>query len=906
MRPKRNLVILVASLILVGVALSGRVAAGRLARPALAPSGLDVHRAEADPASVRIEPVLYEALEGEHFTVDLMVEGAVDLAGYECTMTFNKDVVEVRDVVNGPFLAESGRDVPTKTVAIDNPAGTVVFAGFSVGDDAGSEGSGLLATIHLEAVGAGDSALDLTKAKLFDTDANEEIPDPITGGFVSVDPCLEADIVSLDSDSPVALGETMHFTPTLDGSEPFTYTWSFDGAGTRGGTDAHPTFTYDQAGTYTVTLDVENLCGQDEEEISVTVEAAPDIEVTPSSFDYAANVGETFTKTLTIANLGGTDLTWALAEDPDAAWLDQMPTSGTVPPAGSDQVTVVFDAGGLTVGETYTTTLTIDTNDPDEDPVEVDVELTVGDQLPDIEVTPLSFTFEANVGETFTKTLTIANVGGADLGWDLTEVPSATWLAQVPISGTVPPAGGDQVTVAFDAGGLTAGETYTTVLTIDSNDPNEDPVEVPVELTVRDKQLPDIEVTPLSFSLVANAGETFNQMLTIANVGGADLAWTLAEQPPAGWLSAGSSGGTIGPSDSAPVALAFDAAGLTVGETYTTTLLIESDDPNESRVEVAVELEIQQDLPDIDVTPLSLSVTANLGESVDRLLTIANVGGADLTWTLAEQPPVGWLSASSTGNTLAPLGSDGLTISFDATGLAVGTHTTDLVIGSNDPNEDPVVVAVELTVGAYPDIDVTPASLDVTLDLGETANRTLTIDNVGGANLEWLLTESPTAPWLYEVPTGPRTVAPGEGDSVTVNFDATGLTDGETYTTTLVISSDDPNENPVRVPVSLTVAPCQDLEIQFIDSNSPVMIGETMHVTATVTGTDPSYVWDFGGPGSGTGLTTATPSWTYADAGDYTVTLTVSNPCSSDDDTLPVQVEMYDIYLPIIARNHTP
>jgi PKD repeat protein len=109
----------------------------------------------------------------------------------------------------------------------------------------------------------------------------------------------------------------------------------------------------------------------------------------------------------------------------------------------------------------------------------------------------------------------------------------------------------------------------------------------------------------------------------------------------------------------------------------------------------------------------------------------------------------------------------------------------------------------------------------------------------------------------------------------------------------------------VEVPVSLTVEPCQPVEIQFIGSSSPVKVGETMYFTATVTGSDPSYAWDFGGAGSGTGLTTANPTWTYAEAGDYLVTLTVTNLCGSDDDTLPVQVEERKIYLPLVSRNHT-
>ena len=78
--------------------------------------------------------------------------------------------------------------------------------------------------------------------------------------FGGCEVCYPVSITSLGSDSPVLLGETMNFTATVSGTEPITYTWDFGGAGTAGGTGANVTFLYDAAGSYTVTLDVENAC----------------------------------------------------------------------------------------------------------------------------------------------------------------------------------------------------------------------------------------------------------------------------------------------------------------------------------------------------------------------------------------------------------------------------------------------------------------------------------------------------------------------------------------------------------------------------------------------------------------------------------------------------------------------
>ena len=85
-----------------------------------------------------------------------------------------------------------------------------------------------------------------------------------------------ASITEVTSDSPVDLGEPMHFTATVEGTKPITYSWDFDGDGTpdQSGTDlATTTYTYTESGFYVVTLEVENAWGDDSEQIVVQVNA---------------------------------------------------------------------------------------------------------------------------------------------------------------------------------------------------------------------------------------------------------------------------------------------------------------------------------------------------------------------------------------------------------------------------------------------------------------------------------------------------------------------------------------------------------------------------------------------------------------------------------------------------------
>jgi hypothetical protein len=108
------------------------------------------------------------------------------------------------------------------------------------------------------------------------------------------------------------------------------------------------------------------------------------------------------TQTLTISSTGASDLEWTITEGsgafvkssgafvksagtfvegacsaPEAlSWVAVSPTNGTTSPGNSDDVTVVFDATGLTPGD-YTGELCITTNIVTNPEVVVELHLTV-------------------------------------------------------------------------------------------------------------------------------------------------------------------------------------------------------------------------------------------------------------------------------------------------------------------------------------------------------------------------------------------------------------------------------------------------------------------------------------------------------------------------------------------------
>ena len=390
----------------------------------------------------------------------------------------------------------------------------------------------------------------------------------------------------------------------------------------------------------------------------------------------------------------------ALATDWDIPWLDVDPLGGTIATGGSADINLAFDTTGLTLGDCYTGTLKLEYNDPFVVEEFVPVEVCIG--VPDIEVAPLLLELTLVTGETGTLPFTISNVGPADLTWDL--VDDAAWLSEDPTLGTVPAAGSTEVVATFDTAGLASGE-YTATIDINSDDPDEPVVAIDVVLTVVE---PDITVAPLLLEKTLMVGETGTLPFTISNVGTSVLTWDLTDD--AAWLSEDPISGTIPAEGMAEVEVTFASAGLTPG-VYTTTINVNSDDPDEAVVMVDVVLTvIPVPEPDIEVTAPALEMTLLPDETGTLTFTIGNVGTAALDWNLADDAE--WLSTLPASGTVAPDGSVEVVVTFDSTGLAAGEYLATVTITSNDPDESPLTLDVTLTVN-----EIVPTSFQIYLPI---------------------------------------------------------------------------------------------------------------------------------------------------------------------------------------------
>jgi hypothetical protein len=203
--------------------------------------------------------------------------------------------------------------------------------------------------------------------------------------------------VALDGDMALAGGWSHNDDPTGTPPPPkpgaaYLYTasrgtWNFSGKFTASdGTDGD-SFGWDVAidGT-TLVVGAQGTVGGNEFQGAAYVYTPGDppiADVAPTSLDFSLAAGASGTAALTISNLGGGDLDYAILEGSedcaapaDVPWLAETPQSGTVASGASADVTVTASADALDPGA-YAALVCVTTNDPDHALVGVPVNLTV-------------------------------------------------------------------------------------------------------------------------------------------------------------------------------------------------------------------------------------------------------------------------------------------------------------------------------------------------------------------------------------------------------------------------------------------------------------------------------------------------------------------------------------------------
>ena len=129
-------------------------------------------------ADVSIVATPDPVLQGSGVDLKLMISGVTDLYGYNFSLLFDPSLLQVTSVTEGSFLATGGTTV-FDGGTLDNTSGMISFAyDLLTGPVAGVSGAGTLVTIHMNAIGAGTSALSFVAADTTFVDSS--------GGIITV------------------------------------------------------------------------------------------------------------------------------------------------------------------------------------------------------------------------------------------------------------------------------------------------------------------------------------------------------------------------------------------------------------------------------------------------------------------------------------------------------------------------------------------------------------------------------------------------------------------------------------------------------------------------------------------------------------------------------------------------
>jgi len=309
-------------------------------------------------------------------------------------------------------------------------------------------------------------------------------------------------------------------------------------------------------------------------------------------------IGSVVSKNFTIQNTGNAELTLGAVTVPTGFVLTQAPAV-TVAAGASTTFTVGLDTA---VAGTFGGSLSVANNDVDENPFNFAlsgiVNLNTPVTAPEIEIldgttvlvdgsSTVNFGSVA-VGGTSTKTLTIRNLGTADLTLSQLVLPTRYSIAAGPGQTTLAP--GESTTLTLALNTSTVG-TFSGAMSLANNDANEGPFNFNVTGTVTAQTpttAPEIEVrdgttilvdgsSTLNFGSVA-VGGTSSKTLTIRNVGTGNLNLSQIVLPNAYSLTAGPGSTIVAPGASTTITLSLNTA---AAGTFTGALSLANNDANE-------------------------------------------------------------------------------------------------------------------------------------------------------------------------------------------------------------------------------------------------------------------------------------------------------------------------------------
>ena len=434
-----------------------------------------------------------------------------------------------------------------------------------------------------------------------------------------------------------------------------------------------------------------NACSGGDNNSSMTQEAAV------FAFDKDAVTIDTITgqsgsETVSVRNTGTASGRYEV-NFANVPWLSVSPANGTIEPGASQALTADYSCSAIGMSSTKLDVYVDSSKVLDSLQVTLNCEAPPAPKLSNVAPDMLSLSVQIN--QSARGEFSFSNTGDLDLTYELET--NGEWLQlNVDQAGTLGAGDSSRATVAATCGNTVESRAGT--VSIRSNDPENPLQSVNILLNCVEESTAEISdrLPPAIMEPNVRTGANVVRTFGFTNEGTGILRYELSTNAP--FISIQSSvNGALDAGQAASVDVLL-ACGDTE-ETRTGTLIIESTDEDEARVEYNIELQCRiVPGPALSgLSPASLSLSAQLDNAVTTQFSFMNDGNEVLTWSAA--PSANWLTIEGiAAGSLTP--GDSQTVSITAAcGTVTEIRSGRIDLSTNDPSPANASLPVTLSCG---------------------------------------------------------------------------------------------------------------------------------------------------------------------------------------------------------------
>ena len=540
--------------------------------------------------------------------------------------------------------------------------------------------------------------------------------------------------------------------------------------------------------------------------VILTVSQVSTVSANPTKIDFAfqaTNLSATpNVKTLAIVGSEASNLAYqaAVSGDPRVSIAKAPSGPGTALLTGStpETIYVIVNPAGLAAGATADAKVTIATV---QNTVEVPVKVTVTNS-PLIIASPDALSFNHTLGAAVPQALSVNITGTSVLGYMVAEAEASggDWLTVSTGQAFTP----GQLTVSLNAARVQqlAAGTYTANITIASPAAGNNPLTVPVTLTVSGTTLLTVNPATLDFAGELNGRVPDRKTFVVQSTDATNQNYTLTVEPAnSPWLVLDKASGATGPLGDI-VTVTVDPTKVTAAGKYEADVVVTPQSTTAGAVGQRVHVTFNVTTStSVTATPAKIEAT-QAGTTPPAPVTI-RIASPVPGVTFTARAEATWLSVAPVQGTTP----QDIVVTFTSGTLAPGTYDSAITI--LPPGATSVSIPVHLVVTSQAQLTLSQAAINIPFTQGGTAPGAVTVGLTSSGTPINFTTAAATATggnWLAVTPaSGATAAAGGAATNISITATPTGLAPG-TYTGTVTVTSANASNSPQVINVTLVVS----------------------------------------------------------------------------------------------------